>query len=58
MNQLMPGLQVNEEETKITQDIAVLFTFAKDLQKQSTPAKVVIFGNQSLWKHRAGWKWS
>ena len=31
--------QVNEEETKITQDIAVLFTFAKDLQKQSTPAK-------------------
>ena len=42
MNQLMPRLQVNEEETKITQDIAVLFTFAKDLQKQSSPAQVVV----------------
>ena len=58
MNQLMLGLQVNKEETKITQDIAVLFTFAQDLQKQSTPAQSGNSGNQSMWKHRAGWKWS
>ena len=57
METLMPSLQITDEEKRITEDIAVLFRYANQIQNQTQSTSKTSVVTTSNWKQRRSWKW-